>query len=132
MRLLPVLALIGLLASPALSAGEVTATWYGKSYAGKRTASGEVFDPRALTAAHPTLPFGSRVAVTNPEDGRRVVVRINDRGPAHGGIDLSEAAARAIGLHVSGRAEVELALIDGTEPKDLAAAPACVSGAWWC
>ncbi|MCR6631236.1 MAG: septal ring lytic transglycosylase RlpA family protein [Magnetospirillum sp.] len=79
------------------------ASWYGKRYAGRPTASGERFDPRALTAAHPTLPLGSQAEVRRWTDGRRVVVRINDRGPARGdGIDLSEAAARALGLLAEG------------------------------
>jgi rare lipoprotein A len=86
------------------------ASWYGARHAGHRTASGERFDPDALTAAHRTLPFGSRVRVTNVENGRSVVVRINDRGPFAEGrvIDLSEAAARAIGITESGLARVRL------------------------
>lgn len=88
----------------------VTASWYGGRYHGRPTASGETFDAGRLTAAHPTLPFGTMVEVRNPADGRRVVVRINDRGPAGGGrgIDLSEAAARRIGLVEQGVAEVVL------------------------
>ena len=66
------------------------------------------------TAAHRTLPFGSRVSVTNPRTGKSVVVRINDRGPFHGGrtIDLSRAAAEEIGIVNRGHGEVELALLD--------------------
>lgn len=87
----------------------VTASWYGRRYHGRPTASGETFDAGRLTAAHPTLPFGTLVEVLNPADGRRVVVRINDRGPAGDrGIDLSEAAARGIGLIERGVAEVVL------------------------
>jgi rare lipoprotein A len=91
-------------------AEQVTASWYGKGYAGKRTASGERFDPSDLTAAHPFLPFGTRVEVRNPADGRSVVVRVNDRGPAGGkrAIDLSEAAARKIGLLAQGVGPVTL------------------------
>src|SRR6185312_1900475 len=76
------------------------ASWYGPGFQGKRTANGERFNARALTAAHKSLPFGSRVRVTNTRAGRSVVVRINDRGPyAHGRvIDLSSAAAQAVGL----------------------------------
>ncbi|HSV29023.1 MAG TPA: septal ring lytic transglycosylase RlpA family protein [Candidatus Omnitrophota bacterium] len=79
------------------------ASWYGEKYRGKRTASGERFDPMGLTAAHPSLPFGTRLRVTGA-DGRDVVVRINDRGPFDrpGGIDLSQAAARRIGLTGTG------------------------------
>ena len=76
-------------------AGETVATWYGQEHAGKRTASGEVFNPNGLTAAHRSLPFG-----TCPKSGRSVSVRVNDRGPFTKGvsIDLSHGAARAIGM----------------------------------
>jgi len=84
------------------------ASWYGQGFHGKRTASGERFNTHALTAAHRSLPFGSRVQVTNTRTGRSVVVRINDRGPyAHGRvIDLSTAAAQAVGI--SGIGKVKL------------------------
>jgi rare lipoprotein A len=80
-------------------AEEGLAVWYGPGFHGKKTASGEVYDMHALTAAHPRLPFGTRVRVTNLKNGKSVVVRINDRGPFGGRyvIDLSYAAARAIG-----------------------------------
>ena len=76
------------------------ASWYGAQHHGKRTASGERFDQNALTAAHRTLPFGSRVRVTNLNNDRSVVVRINDRGPYARGrvIDVSRAAAQALGM----------------------------------
>lgn len=87
----------------------VLASWYGPGYRGKPTASGELFDPSAMTAAHPTLPFGTFVEVHYPARGTAVVVRINDRGP-HArlgrGIDLSEAAARSLGLWHAGVGEV--------------------------
>ncbi|MBB3035464.1 rare lipoprotein A (peptidoglycan hydrolase) [Erythrobacter lutimaris] len=94
-----------------MGAGE--ASYYGHELAGNRTASGEVFDPGQLTAAHRTLPLGSKVRVTNPRNGESVVVRINDRGPFHGNrvIDLSTAAARTIGLIRSGTGRVNLALL---------------------
>lgn len=94
-----------------MAAGE--ASYYGSELAGNRTASGEVFDPNLLTAAHRTLPLGSKVRVTNPRNGASVVVRINDRGPFHGNrvIDLSTAAARTIGLIRSGTGRVNLALL---------------------
>jgi len=78
---------------------EGLAVWYGPGFHGRRTASGEVYDMHALTAAHPSLPFGTRVRVTNLRNGKSVVVRINDRGPFGGRyiIDLSYAAAKAIG-----------------------------------
>ncbi len=93
--------------------GGGVASWYGREFAGHRTASGERFDPTEYTAAHRTLPFGSRVRVTNAA-GKSVVVRINDRGPFHGGrvIDLSQAAAAELGLVRSGSGRVELALLD--------------------
>ena len=89
------------------------ASYYGHELAGNRTASGETFDPERLTAAHRTLPLGSRVRVTNPRNGESVVVRINDRGPFHGNrvIDLSTSAARTIGLIRSGTGRVTLALL---------------------
>src|SRR5207247_1698433 len=73
------------------------ASWYGPGFHGNRTANGEIYDQYELTAAHPSLPLGTRVMVTNLENGRAVQVRINDRGPFVGGraIDLSYAAARA-------------------------------------
>lgn len=85
------------------------ASWYGPGFHGRKTASGETFNANALTAAHRTLPFGTRVRVMNKSTGRSVVVRINDRGPyAHGRvIDLSRASAQAIGI--SGIGSVELA-----------------------
>lgn len=86
------------------------ASWYGEKFQGRRTASGERFDMNALTAAHPSLPFGTRVLVRNPRNGREVAVRINDRGPFTGGriIDLSRAAAQAIGLLEAGVGTVVL------------------------
>ena len=90
------------------------ASWYGAQFDGKRTASGERFDPDEMTAAHRTLPFGSRVRVKSARTGKSVIVRINDRGPfGHGRvIDLSQAAAREIGLTQAGSGTVELALLD--------------------
>jgi rare lipoprotein A len=95
----------------AISGG--VASWYGPGFAGRKTASGERFDPHQMTAAHRTLPFGSKVRVTH--NGRSVVVRINDRGPFHGNriIDLSQAAAEELGLRRAGSGPVELALLEG-------------------
>lgn len=97
-------------ASP-MGTGE--ASYYESELAGSRTANGGIFDPGQLTAAHRTLPLGSRVRVTNSRNGESVVVRINDRGPYRGNrvIDLSTAAARKIGLIRSGRGRVNLALL---------------------
>ncbi|PJI48917.1 MAG: septal ring lytic transglycosylase RlpA family lipoprotein [Pseudomonas sp.] len=89
---------------------EGTASYYGKAHHGKRTASGERFNQNALTAAHRTLPFGTRVKVTNLDNGRSVVVRINDRGPFGRGriIDVSKAAAEQLNMLRSGTAPVRL------------------------
>lgn len=94
--------------------GSGTASYYGRKFHGRRTASGEPFDMYAMTAAHRTLPFGTRLRVTNPRTGASVVVRINDRGPFHGSriIDVSRAAAEELGLVGRGHGLVELALVD--------------------
>ncbi|NJL40249.1 MAG: septal ring lytic transglycosylase RlpA family protein [Leptolyngbyaceae cyanobacterium SM1_4_3] len=86
------------------------ASWYGPGFHGNRSASGEIFNQNALTAAHRNLPFGTQVRVTNLSNGQSVIVRINDRGPYSGGrvIDLSAAAARAVGLIQAGVAPVSL------------------------
>ena len=86
------------------------ASWYGEPFHGRRTASGEVFDMNELTAAHKTLPFGTRVRVRHIATGKEVTVRINDRGPHIPGriIDLSRAAASALGLVQGGVGRVAL------------------------
>lgn len=93
-----------LLASATGYAAEGLGSWYGGRFQGRKTASGERFDQNKMTAAHRTLPFGSRVEVRNKANGKTVVVRINDRGPFHDDyvIDLSRAAATKIGLLSSG------------------------------
>ena len=90
--------------------GEGVASFYGKGFEGKPTASGETFNPHAMTAAHRTLPFGTCVHVEDTRTGRSVNVRVNDRGPYAGGrvIDLSEEAARALGIKDEGLAHVRL------------------------
>lgn len=92
-----------------------TASWYGGKFHGRRTANGETYNMHALTAAHPSLPFGTQVVVTNQNNGRTVVVRINDRGPFIGGriIDLSHKAASQIGMINSGTARVTLEVLGG-------------------
>ena len=92
---------------------EGMASWYGPGYDGKRTSSGEVFDQDALTAAHYSWVFGTKVKVTLLSTGRSAVVRINDRFPNHKGrlIDLSRGAARAIGLIGPGTGRVRLEVI---------------------
>ncbi|HEX9942849.1 MAG TPA: septal ring lytic transglycosylase RlpA family protein [Thermoanaerobaculia bacterium] len=86
------------------------ASWYGSDFQGSPTASGEPFDMNGLTAAHRTLPLGSRALVRNLENDRAVVVKINDRGPYHSGrvLDLSYGAAKEIGMDRSGSARVEI------------------------
>ncbi len=90
-----------------------TASWYGEQFQGKETASGEPFDMQDFTAAHPTLPLGTFVRVTNLRNGRAVVVRVNDRGPVVDGriIDLSYNAARALGFKDRGLQTVRLDLV---------------------
>jgi rare lipoprotein A len=94
--------------------GSGSASYYASKFHGRRTASGEAFDNGAMTAAHRSLPFGSLVRVTNPANGRSVVVRINDRGPFSRGrlIDVSRAAAEELGIVARGHGTVELALLE--------------------
>ena len=93
------------------------ASWYGRGFHGKLTASGEVFNQEKFTAAHRTLPWGSRVKVTNLTNGKSVEVRINDRGPFGKGriIDVSRAAARILGLVASGIASVRVERLADSE-----------------
>src|SRR6185436_4022761 len=86
------------------------ASWYGRRFHGQKTASGELYDMYAMTAAHPTLPIPSYVRVPNLANGRSVVVRVNDRGPFHSSrvIDLSYAAAYQLGFIQAGSAQVQL------------------------
>lgn len=93
--------------------GRGSASYYAAKFNGRRTASGERFDNSEYTAAHRTLPFGSRVRLTNTANGKSVIVRINDRGPFSPGrmIDVSRAAADDLGLVARGHGTVELALI---------------------
>ena len=98
------------------------ASWYGPRFHGKHTANGEVYNQHALTAAHRTLPMGTRAVVTNVDTGESVQVRINDRGPYKYGrvIDLSYAAARQIGMWATGTASVRIEVLnpDGTLPAE--------------
>jgi rare lipoprotein A len=100
------------------------ASWYGRKFHGQKTSSGEIYDMYSMTAAHKTLPIPSYARVTNPANGRSVIVRINDRGPFHAGrlIDLSYTAAWKLGYIGDGSARVE---VDSVVPGAvLAAAPA--------
>ena len=95
------------------------ASWYGTKFHGRPTASGEAYDMFAMTAAHPTLPIPSYARITNPANGRSVLVRINDRGPFHDGriVDLSYAAAWKLGV-LGGVAPVELGRITFSEIRE--------------
>lgn len=90
------------------------ASWYGKKFHGRKTSNGEIYDMFAMTAAHKNLPIPSYVKVTNLENNRVVVVRVNDRGPFHGGriIDLSYAAAKKLGFHEQGTAKVRVEYLE--------------------
>jgi rare lipoprotein A len=101
---------------PVVSGTQVgVASWYGPGFHGRPTASGEIFDQRAMTAAHPSLPLGSRARVTSLTNDRAVHVRINDRGPFVGGriVDLSYAAARELQMIGPGVMRVRLEVLDG-------------------
>mgnify|MGYP001028996698 FL=1 len=105
---------------PRIGATQVgVASWYGPGFHGNPTASGEVYDQYELTAAHPTLPLGTRVLVTNLENGRQVEVRINDRGPFVKGrvVDLSYAAGRSLGMTGAGTARVRLEVLGFDAPR---------------
>jgi rare lipoprotein A len=94
------------------------ASWYGTKFHGKRTSSGEPYDLYAMTAAHKTLPLPTYVEVTNLDNGRSVIVKVNDRGPFHGGriIDLSYTAASKLGILGKGTGRVEVRAIDPRAP----------------
>jgi rare lipoprotein A len=101
-------------ASPVRHVEEGRASYYGRGFAGRKTASGERFDPNAMTAASPSLPFGTRVRVSRA-DGRSVTVRINDRCGCPGGriVDLSEGAARKLGMLKEGVVTVRMEVLGG-------------------
>jgi rare lipoprotein A len=96
------------------------ASWYGPYHHGRKTANGEIFNMNALTAAHRTLPLGTRVKVTNLENGRAVVVRLNDRGPYIDGriIDLSRKAAEVLGMAEKGLAQVSVEVLKGRSERN--------------
>jgi rare lipoprotein A len=105
------------------------ASWYGHPFTGRPTASGEIYDPRLMTAASRTLPLGAVVQVTNLRNGRKVLVRINDRGPYSRGriLDCSEAAARKLGYHHAGTAKVAI----DWPPQASATSEASKSSRYW-
>jgi peptidoglycan lytic transglycosylase len=98
--------------APGVQTGK--ASWYGDAHQGRKTASGEIYDMHTLTAAHRTLPFGTRVRVTNVDNGRSVVVRVNDRGPFPPGrlIDVSRAAALELGVIGAGLFTVRIEILE--------------------
>ncbi|WP_208990820.1 septal ring lytic transglycosylase RlpA family protein [Pseudovibrio sp. Tun.PSC04-5.I4] len=113
------------------------ASWYGPTFHGRKTANGEIFDRNALTAAHPTMPLPSYAKVTNLQNGKSMVVRVNDRGPFHGNrvIDLSERVAGMLGTKSSGIAKVKVeyvgrAPLHGQDEKKLMASYSGSGGNW--
>lgn len=90
------------------------ASWYGRQFHGRKTASGDTFDMNALTAAHRSLPLNCYIRVTNKDNGKSVVVKVNDRGPFHGNrvLDLSYGAAKKLGITNSGTAKVSIERIE--------------------
>jgi rare lipoprotein A len=121
------LAGVQLTAHPSAREQRGWASWYGPGFAGRPTASGERFSPQALTAAHRSLPLGTRAQVTNLETGQRVEVTINDRGPfadpERRVIDLSRAAATQIGMVQRGVGPVRVTVIDTPRPRQRRASP---------
>ncbi len=116
---LSLIILIFLLTGSIFAQGEIIspetyASYYAEAFHGKTTANGEIFDMYAYTAAHKTLPFGTILEVTNLENGKKVIVRINDRGPFVGNreIDVSKAAAAALDMLSRGVTKVSLRRID--------------------
>lgn len=91
------------------------ASWYGRQFHGRKTANGETFDMNGLTAAHRSLPLNCYIRVTNKDNGKSVVVRVNDRGPFHGNrvVDLSYGAAKSLGITNAGTARVNIERVDG-------------------
>jgi rare lipoprotein A len=104
-------------AQPAMTGEKGRIAWYGRKFAGRRTASGEAYDPNAMTMAHKTLPFGTVVEVTNLANGRKVELRVNDRGPTQADRvgDVSLAAAQALRMVRSG--VVDAAIVVVAEPR---------------
>lgn len=97
-----------------LAVWECTSSWYGQDFDGQPTATGETYDMYGATAAHPTLPLGSVILVTNPKNHRSEVVRINDRGPYVEGreLDVTYQVARNLGFDERGTAKVQIALLE--------------------
>jgi rare lipoprotein A len=104
-------AILAAATGPTLAESVGVASYYGKGFHGRRAANGEIFNMNAMTAAHKSLPFGTKLQVTNMSNGKSVIVRIQDRGPYTRGrvLDLSFGAAKAIGMIDSGTANVTYA-----------------------
>ena len=104
-------------AAPAATGESMTglAAVYSSRLNGHKTASGQTYKPGELTAAHPTLPFGTNVKITNTKNNHSVIVRINDRGPTQAGrvVDVSQAAAKKLGIGTNAMAEVKLEVVGG-------------------
>jgi rare lipoprotein A len=117
------IAVVALFAAPVFADQEMEgiASWYGGKFHGRLTSSGEVFDTNEMTAAHRDLPFGTLVRVTNLDNGRSTIVKINDRGPFVEGriIDLSRAAAEALDMLATGVARVSLEIVAFAPDKDM-------------
>jgi len=108
-------AAIALLCAFGCASGETgVASWYGPGFHGRPTASGEIFDQHAMSCAHRSAPFGSRLRVTDLSSGRSVVCRVNDRGPFTKGrvVDLSRAAAEQLGIIARGVAAVRVSTVN--------------------
>ncbi len=107
-----------------------TSSWYGKKFHGRKTSNGETYNMYAMTAAHKTLPIPTYLQVTNLDNGKSVVVRVNDRGPFHGNrlIDLSYAAASKLGFAQNGTGRVELRAIEPGQPVTVTAAATPTAG----
>jgi len=101
------------------------ASWYGPGFHGRRAANGEIFDQSKLTAAHPALPMGTRIKVTNVENGREVTLRVNDRGPYVKGriVDVSRAAARLLGFARKGLALVRIEIAGSAPTESVSTSP---------
>ena len=138
------LVLLALLSACAHAPSEVTpppegkvfravTTWYGPGFNGRRTASGEVFDMDGMTAAHKTFPFGTRLKVTNPKNGKSVVVVVNDRGPFVAGrdLDLSKGAAFAIEAYKMCEVDVEVLGRDMSYVREVKTGALGRSGSYW-
>jgi rare lipoprotein A len=100
-----------------INLGTMKASWYGPKFHGKLTANGEIYDQMALTAAHKTLKFGTLLKVTNPKNGKSVIIRINDRGPYIGDreLDLSKGSAIKLGLIEKGVSRVKIQEVTPSE-----------------